>query len=150
MPGILNKSKAGKVFDKSQVPVEEGRMRFYARATGETNPLFLYAEAAKAAGYRGLLATPVYAYSLELEKPNRFEAIEYLKIPFEKLLHGEQSFKYHGPICAGDTLTFQSKITDIYERSGGALEFAQIETTVDNQLDERVVVMRSLLIVRNG
>ena len=32
-----------------------------------------------------------------------------------KILHGSESFKYHKAICAGDRITFETKITDIYD-----------------------------------
>ena len=39
------------------------------------------------------------------------------------MLHGEQEFSYHAMAYAGDELTARSRVTDVYEKKGGALEF---------------------------
>ncbi len=50
-----------------------------------------------------------------------------------EVLHGEQTFTYHVPICAGDTLTFEPHIADIFDKKNGALEFIVREVAVKNQ-----------------
>ena len=72
-----------------------------------------------------------------------------LDIPLVKLLHGEQSFKYIKPICAGDTLSVESTITDIYDKKGGKLEFVVKDSRVTNQKVELVAEMRTVLVVRH-
>ena len=67
-----------------------------------------------------------------------------------KVLHGEQRFDYHAPVCAGDTLRFESKVSDIYDKKGGALEFVVNGTKVTNQLGEHVADLHSVIVVRHG
>jgi hypothetical protein len=52
---------------------------------------------------------------------------------YRKLLHGEQRFSYHAMAYAGDKLTFEQRIEDIYDKKGGLLEFVVRETRVTNQ-----------------
>jgi len=51
---------------------------------------------------------------------------------------------------AGEKLTFESRITDIYQKKAGALDFVVRETRVTNQCGEHVADLRSILIQRNG
>ena len=73
-----------------------------------------------------------------------------LKIDLGKVLHGEQRFDYFAPVCAGDTLRFETKVADIYEKKGGALEFVVNATTVTNQLGEHVADLHSVIVVRHA
>ena len=64
--------------------------------------------------------------------------------------HGEQRFDYHAPVCAGDTLRFESKVSDIYDKKGGALEFVVNDTKVTNQLGQHVADLHAVIVVRHG
>jgi len=72
-----------------------------------------------------------------------------LDVPIERLLHGEQSFTYSTPVCAGDVLTLKAKVADIVDKKGGAMELITHRTTVTNQRGETVGEMSSVLVVRN-
>src|SRR3546814_3188119 len=47
--------------------VEKGRLRFFAKAIGETRPEFIDEDAAKAAGHPSLLAPPTILFSGPLD-----------------------------------------------------------------------------------
>jgi hypothetical protein len=47
-------------------------------------------------------------------------------------------------------LTFRSRIADIYTKKGGALEFVVKETFVTDQDGQRVIDLRTVLVVRNA
>ena len=64
-------------------------------------------------------------------------------------MHGEQSFEYSAMAFAGDRLTFETTIADIYDKKGGALEFVVSNTTVVNQNGNLVARMKQSLVVRN-
>jgi acyl dehydratase len=51
---------------------------------------------------------------------------------------------------AGDTLTFEPKITDIYSKKGGLLEFVARETRVTNQHGVHVADLNAITVVRHG
>ncbi len=53
-------------------------------------------------------------------------------------------------MCAGDTLRFQTRVTDIYDKKGGALEFVVNDTKVTNQLGEHVSDLHSVVVVRHA
>lgn len=76
--------------------------------------------------------------------------LDTLEIDLRKVLHGEQRFDYHAPVCAGDTLRFQTRVTDIFDKKGGALEFVVNDTKVTNQLGEHVADLHSVIVVRHA
>ncbi len=78
-----------------------------------------------------------------------FDFLNVLDVDLAEILHGEQSLKYHGDICAGDRLTYRSRISDIYEKKGGALEFVVQDSTVTNQNDDLVAELRRVIVVRS-
>ena len=55
---MLDKSKIGHEFTPFTVDVEKGRLKFFAQAIGETNPIYTDETAAQAAGYKALPAPP--------------------------------------------------------------------------------------------
>jgi acyl dehydratase len=130
--------------------VEKGRIAFFAKVVGLTDPIYTDEAAAKAAGYRGIVAPPTFIFGAPGDSGETMKLIETLEIDLGKVLHGEQRFDYHAPVCAGDTLRFQSKVSDIYDKKGGALEFVVNDTRVTNQLGEHVADLHSVIVVRHG
>lgn len=146
---MIDKKQIGLEFDPVVVDVEAGRLRFFAKVIGETNPVYFDVEAAKAAGYRNIPSMPTMPFCLEMDGPDPFGFLAALEINIVKILHGEQEFVYHHAVCAGDTLTFKSKITDIYDKKGGALEFVVQKFDITNQDNALVVEMTRTIVVRN-
>lgn len=130
--------------------VEAGRLRWFAKAIGETDPIYTDEAAAKAAGYRSLPMPPTFLFCLEMEKPEPFEYVRLLNAEMGKMLHGEQNFKYYAVSCSGDTLTFESQISDVYSKKEGALDFIVKDTRVTDQNRRHVADLRSVMVVRNA
>ncbi len=130
--------------------VEKGRIRFFAEVIGATDPIYFDASAAQAAGYRNVVAPPTFIFGAESDSGVLMTLLDTLKIDLRKVLHGEQRIDYHAPVCAGDTLRFQTRVTDIYDKKGGALEFVVNNTKVTNQLGEHVSDLHSVVVVRHA
>jgi acyl dehydratase len=117
-------------FPELNVVVERGRLRFFAQAIGESDPVYSDVEAARAAGHPDLPVPPTFFFSLTLESSSPFFFLDELGIDLRRVLHGEQRFEYHAPAFAGDELTLTEAITEVYEKRGGALEFLLKQTEV--------------------
>ena len=130
--------------------VEKGRIRFFAEVIGATDPIYFDASAAQAAGYRNVVAPPTFIFGAESDSGVLMTLLDTLKIDLRKVLHGEQRIDYHAPVCAGDTLRFQTRVSDIYDKKGGALEFVVNDTKVTNQLGEHVSDLHSVVVVRHA
>ena len=147
---MLDKNLIGTVLPPHTVALEAGRLRFFAKAIGETNPVYLDEAAAQAAGYASLPAPPTFLFCLEMEQPDPLAWLKVIGADLSRILHGEQSFRYFLPVCAGDQLTFQTSISDIYDKKGGALEFVVRQTRVSNQRGEHVADLIGSVVQRNG
>ncbi len=146
---MIDRKYIGTALPKAVLDIEKGRLRFFAKAIGETDPIYTDEAAAKAAGYRSLPAPPTFIFAAELDANTLVPALREMGINLDRILHGEQEFTYYAPICAGDTITVESKFTDIYDKKNGALEFLVKESAVTNQHGKRVAEMRSVVVVRN-
>jgi acyl dehydratase len=146
---MIDKKWIGHELPASVLPIERSRLQYFAKATGQTDPVYLEPTAARAAGYRDLPAPPTFLFAAELDSGAAFRLLQELQIPIAKVLHGEQSFTYHGTACAGDTVTVRSTISDIYDRKNGALEFVIKTSRATNQSGELLAEMRSVIVCRH-
>ncbi|WP_405904132.1 MaoC family dehydratase N-terminal domain-containing protein [Streptomyces sp. NBC_00656] len=112
---------------------ERGRLRFFAQVLGEEDPVYRDLDAARAAGHPDLPLPPTFLFSLELERPDPYGVLDELGVDMRQILHGEEEFTYHRVACAGQELYFAPRITDYYEKKGGALKFLVRTTTVTHQ-----------------
>ncbi len=145
---MLNRDYLGYVAPPTSVLVEAGQLRLFCKAIGETRDIYLDEDAAKAAGHRSIPAPPTFGTCLSALAPRTGASYDDMGLDYRYLLHGEEGFTYHGQIYAGDTITMQDTITDMYERKGGRLEFMVRKTTLRNQFDELVAEKRSVLVMR--
>jgi acyl dehydratase len=146
---MIDKKWIGHVLPTSEMALDRSRLRFFAKAIGETAPEYTDVPAAQAAGYADLPAPPTFLFGAELDSGATDELLKLLAVPIAKLLHGEQSFTFHRSACAGDTITVHSEIGDIYDKKNGALEFVVKTSRATNQKNEAVAEMRTVLVVRN-
>lgn len=147
---MIDRKHIGRVLPSYDVEVEKGRLKFFAKAIGETNPIFTDEQAARAAGHPSLPIPPTFLFTLEREHSHRFDYLQMLGADLHKVLHGEQSFVYHKVVHAGDVVTFEPRIADIYDKKGGALEFIALETAVKDAHGAPVAELRSLIVLRHA
>ncbi len=146
---MFNPNFIGHSFPTKTVSVEEGKLRFFSQTIGETNPIYFNNEAAIKSGYRSILAPPTYSFSLTLEGESLIEKYAPIGLDLGKLLHGAQQFEYFNEICAGDTVTIDAKIVDIFQKKGGALDFCIEEMVVKNLNGEIMAILKQTFIMRH-
>ncbi len=146
---MIDKKHIGRTTPPMTFDIEKGRLKFFAKAIGQTDPVYSDEAAAKAAGYASLPAPPTFMFCLEMETNSLWDNIAAMGVPVGKILHGSQTFKYHAPICAGDRITFVTKVSDIYDKKGGALEFIVEDSTATNQDGVLVGEIQRVIVVRN-
>ena len=146
---MIDKKWIGHELPASELPIERSRLQFFAKAIGETSPVYSDVHAARAAGYADLPAPPTFLFAAELDSGAAFGLLEDLGIPIARLLHGEQGFDYHRAACVGDMVTVRSIVTDIYDKKNGALEFIVKTSRATNQRQELVAELRTTLVCRH-
>ncbi len=130
--------------------VERGRLRFFAKAIGETDLIYTDEEAARRAGHPDLPVPPTFFFCLEMDRTDPYGWFDDLGVELPKVLHGEQRFQYHRMAYAGDRLRFESTVVDIYDKKGGLLEFLVQDNRITNQRDERVAEFLRTIVIRHG
>ena len=129
--------------------VEKGRLRLFAKAIGESDPIYSDEAAAQAAGYRSIPMPPTFLFCLEMEQPDPYRWFRDIGIPIPRALHGGQSFRYQKTACAGDVLTFDAEVVDIYDKKNGALEFVVQDVFIRDQHAAPVAGFTRTIVVRN-
>ena len=143
----IDRSVIGSTRPGGSLLITRSRLRLFAKATGQQDPVFIDVDAARAAGHHDLPVPPTFYLGLDFEGPDPF-GLDDLGIDLATVLHGEQSFAYNSTAHAGDELTSSSVVTDVFEKKGGALTFLVSESPVVNQHGDTVVTMRSTLVIR--
>ncbi|HET6509194.1 MAG TPA: MaoC family dehydratase N-terminal domain-containing protein [Baekduia sp.] len=136
----------GKTYPPTLYAVGREKVKEYARAVGETDPLHLDHEAARAAGYADVVAPPMFAvvYCSPAMGPVYFDPE--LGIDFSRLVHGGQEFKWGPLVVAGDEITTTVSVKSIEHRAGNG--FFVFESVSANQHGHTVSVGTWTNIVR--
>jgi hypothetical protein len=128
--------------------VDKLQIRLFARSVGHTDPIFYDEEAAKAAGYRSLVAPPGYL-GTPIYNPNDRGAdmpfgrqLEPSR-PLKRVLNGGTELEYFDAICAGDVLEATGYTSDIQERKGsiGDMLITTSKTEYKRKSDGKVVAI---------
>ncbi|MBU2942878.1 MaoC family dehydratase N-terminal domain-containing protein [Shimia thalassica] len=134
--GIFDRNTAGHETAPINVTVERGAVAFFAETIGETNPIHFDADAARAAGHPDVVTPATYPVVIEMAaakigKRNGVpDTQDVIKVDNRYVLHGSESYTYHGPIYAGDTVEVISRVKSFADAKGGALEIANLELEI--------------------
>jgi acyl dehydratase len=146
---MIDRRHIGTVLPPYTALAEPFQLRFFAKATGQDDPVYFDDAAARAAGYTALPVPPTFLFCMEMEGPESTSVRERLGLDYTRILHGEQGFTYHRTAYAGERLRFQQRITDIYDKKGGTLEFVVRLTDVTDEQGQPVAELRSVLVYTN-
>jgi acyl dehydratase len=143
----LNREYIGRAFPPSE-PYEVSRVKIreFADAIGDPNPIYRDQDAAKAAGYPDVIAPPTFPIVIALTV-NALTDPE-LGLNFAMVVHGEQRFEHRRPLRAGDVVTTESTIAGI--RSIGRNERLDIQTVIKTIEGEHVCTAHNVLIERGA
>lgn len=139
-------SKIGVESEPVTYEIDNTGCRQFARAVGYTDPIYYDTAAAKAKGHRaivapfGFLGHPVIVPGQPARVPEAFR----LEIPYKRVLNGGTDIDYYADVCAGDTLTATTKLSDLVEREGkmGPMLIVSTETNFRNEKGDIVAVQR--------
>ena len=145
---MLNRALIGKKYPPVVFNVEKQRLKFFAKATGQTDPLYFDEAYAVDQGNPSLLAPPTFLTTVAMEQEKPYQYLEDLNIKMGRLLHARQMYSYHAPVYAGDTITMDSKISDMYDKKEGTLQFVVFKSYFTNQKQNKVAEASSTLVVQ--
>ncbi len=138
----------GKKYPAVDYEVGREKIREYANAVGETNPIHHDPEAAREAGFRNVVAPPMFCvvYCAPAMGPAILDPE--LEMNLAAMVHGSQVFEWGEPVCAGDTITTVTEYKETYEKAGNT--FHVFESVSTNQDGQEVVRGTWTNLVRGG
>jgi acyl dehydratase len=122
----------GKQWPAATYEVGAEKIREFANAIGADNPVHQDHEAAKGAGYRDLVAPPMFCvvYSARAMGPAILDPE--VGINLAAMLHGSQEFVWEEPVCDRDVISTTATLQEIYEKDGkGFYVFESISKNQD-------------------
>ena len=133
-------------FPAHDYAVGREKIREYARAVGETDPLYFEVGAARAAGYADLVAPPMFAVVYSGAAFDAAMRDPELDLDLAMLLHSGQEFEWGELVIAGDEITTETALVEVSERVG--MRFIVFQTSSRNQRGERVCAGTWTVVVR--
>jgi acyl dehydratase len=124
------------------------KIREYALAVGESDPLHLDVAAARAAGHADVVAPPMFCvvYTAPAMGPAMLDPE--VGIDFARMVHGGQEFAWDRVVTAGDEITTTVTVSSIEHRAG--MGFYVFESVSTDQEGRRTCVGTWTNIVRGG
>ncbi|TVZ77111.1 MaoC family dehydratase N-terminal domain-containing protein [Streptomyces sp. BK340] len=143
----LDQSFVGRTYPSTE-PYEVGRekIREFAEAVGEANPVYSDPEAAKAFGHPDVIAPPTFVFAITYRAAGEVIEDPQLGLDYSRVVHGSQKFAYNRPVRVGDRLTVTSTIEGIKSLAGN--DVLDIRGEVHDEAGEHVVTAWTKLVAR--
>jgi len=122
------------------------KVREFASAVFATAPIHHDVEAAIAAGYSDVVASPTFPIVIQEKTLQQLLSRPGAGIDFSRVVHGDQKFEYQRPLVAGDEVVATLRVTKIQSLGGHTMVTS--ESTVTTIAGEPVVVATSTLVIR--
>ncbi|WET80232.1 MaoC family dehydratase N-terminal domain-containing protein [Amycolatopsis sp. QT-25] len=143
----LDQSFTGRVYPPtSTYEVSREKIREFAEALGDTNPLYRDTEAAKAAGHPDVIAPPTFLTIINLASINAIVSDPELGLDYSRMVHGDQRFTYTRPVHAGDVLSLTTYIDTIMTRAGN--DFINLRAEISGADGGPIATTNAQLVVR--
>jgi len=145
---MLNRNLIGKTYEPVIFRVTDQRLKFFAKATGQTDPIYYDHDIAISQGHKGIVCPPTFLIVVGMEQKNPFQFLEDLDVKIERMLHAGQEFIYEEIVYEGDKLRMDTKIIDMYDKKEGLLQFCNLESKFTNQNSKHVATLKNTIVAR--
>ncbi|MFJ9783944.1 MaoC family dehydratase N-terminal domain-containing protein [Amycolatopsis sp. NPDC101161] len=143
----LDESFTGRVYPpQTSYEVSREKIREFADAIGDDNPVFRDPEAARAAGHPDVIAPPTFITIVNLAAINAIVSDPELGLDYSRMVHGDQQFSYSRPVRVGDKLLLTTHIDKIMARAGN--DFINLRAEIADGDGEHIATTRAQLVVR--
>lgn len=144
----VNQEFVGKTFFSEKWELfEVGRekVKEFALALGETNPIYFKKEHAQSLGYSDIVAPPTFLISVAMSAMNKVLFDPEFNLDYSRIVHGEQGFTLHKPVVAGMQLALNTTLESVVEKVGNEFLTFQVHF---GEPDGYVANLKSVLISR--
>ena len=152
---MVDTKMSGTVLEEFEFPVERGKIKEFAKAICDPNPVYMSREEAVRAGYPDVPMPVTFPIAFAHHMPSDnfvTEATQKLGMNVATSVHGETEFIYHRPVFAGEVLRGEMSVGRIYEKEGkrgGKMTFVEMEATYYGRDGALAVVLRNVFIERS-
>ncbi|MGH8825370.1 MAG: FAS1-like dehydratase domain-containing protein [Jiangellaceae bacterium] len=140
----IDPSAAGRVYPPQPYEVSREKIREFADAIGDANPVYRDTGASTALGRADVIAPPTFAMIPVLRG---FDVLmDDLGIVYARVIHANQRFVHVRPIHAGDQLRTTTTLDSV--RSVGGNDLLGIRCEVESDSGESICTATATLLVR--
>ncbi len=144
---VFDRSLLGVDHDIGSYSVTEEMIFKFARSTGETNPMYLDAEAGRQSEHGSVIAPPTFCnmFVSGVTRPD-------IRLEFGDVsLFAGQAIECVGLVRPGDTLAAKTRLKDVYAKTGrsGKMVFQVWETSFANQRGDTVALVQESFVRRS-
>jgi len=145
----LDQSFQGRIYPPTWVyEVSREKIKEFADAIGDGNPIYRDVDAAKTAGYADVLAPPTFLTLVNIRAIDAIIHDPELGLDYSRMVHADQAFSFTRPVQAGDRLTVTAQIENVSARLGN--DFLSIRAEIATEAGEPVCTARATLVVRGS
>jgi acyl dehydratase len=128
--------------------VSREKIREFADAIGDEDPLYREPEAARRAGYRDVIAPPTFLTLVTMRSLRVVTDDPELGLDYARMVHGDQSFAHRRPVTAGEKVLVTTTVDDITARAGN--DFLTVRAEIATDGGEPVCTGSARLVVRGA
>ncbi|PZS25579.1 MAG: hypothetical protein DLM58_22170 [Pseudonocardiales bacterium] len=126
----IDQSFVGRVYPPTaSYEVGREKIREFADAVNDPNPVYRDPAAAQALGYDDVIAPPTFAIVMTLPAGHQVIDDPELGIDYSRVVHGEQRFVHSRPVRAGDVLQVVVTVDSIRAAAGNDLVTTRADVT---------------------
>lgn len=133
---VIDEKFIGREFPSTMYVIGREKIKEYAIAVGDLNPLYLDVEFAAKSKYKCIIAPPMFIVRYARDAMFKLFEDKEININMDRLVHGEQEFTFHKPVKENDEIITFAKIQNILNK--GNNDFVSLETKSYNQNNELV------------
>jgi acyl dehydratase len=141
----------------AELTVEAGKVEEFAHAIYDPKSEYLEGGVSDSVNVEGRVAPPTFlrTWYFQRYRPDGIET-DYgfdLGLNPAHTIHGEQSYEFSRPVHVGDTLSAETTLTDVYQRTGdrgGTMTFVVFQTEFTDENDEIVACVENTRIETEG
>lgn len=144
---MLNDAFIGRVYPpRGTYLVGREKVREFAAAVREPDPVCHDLAAARAAGHADLVAPVTFPIALAMKAAEVVVMDPELGLDYTAVVHGEQRFDYVRPLIAGDEVQVEVSIENI--RSAAGNDMLTVRADIGTVTGEHIVTATMLLVAR--
>ena len=143
----LAESFKGRTYPPTWVyEVSREKIKEFADAIGDPNPVYRDVDAAQAAGHKDVIAPPTFVTIINLRAIDVIIHDPELGLDYGRMVHADQTFSYTRPVRAGDRLAVTAFVDDVATRLGN--DFLGVRAEISTEDGEPVCAAHATLVVR--